>query len=142
MTEDLAGWLLEQIAQDEQDAERWSGVWPRPGVRDNGSVWLHIRPGGNAVVTHYRHPAEGYDDMAKLRAWSEPDGQGWHRERVLAECDAKRRMVAEAKYWYDKVNKRENYPALSDRFDVAFGMLRFLALPYADRPGYRPEWKP
>lgn len=56
-------------------------------------------------------------------------------DRLQAECDTKRRIIAECKYWYDKVNRQEDYPALADRFEVAFGILRLLGLPYQDRPG-------
>lgn len=45
--------------------------------------------------------------------------------RVLAECDAKRKILA-------GVDGRP--PSLS--------VVRLLALPYADHPDYRQEWKP
>lgn len=57
-------------------------------------------------------------------------------DRVLGECEAKRRIV-------------EMEPDCAfDRFQrVAWDYhhettLRFLALPYADHPDYREEWKP
>jgi hypothetical protein len=53
--------------------------------------------------------------------------------RVLAECEAKRRIV-------------EYCPSASeegDTWDTAFWrVLQILALPYADHPDYREEWKP
>ena len=59
--------------------------------------------------------------------------------RVLAECEAKRRIV----------RMRQNAKAFVD--EVVVGMLiaktldaalAHLALPYADHPDYRQEWKP
>lgn len=52
-------------------------------------------------------------------------GEPTDRARVLAECEAKRRIVE-----WDEV-QLEEHP-----------VLRFLALPYADHPDYREEWKP
>lgn len=55
-------------------------------------------------------------------------------ERVLAECEAKRRIVklAEASY---EVN------ALGLSLDKS-PLVRALAQPHADHPDYREEWKP
>ena len=65
-----------------------------------------------------------------------------HPRRVLAEVDAKRRILNE----YDKaLGRRKQYP---DDLPGAGALLtmvhvvKLLALPYADRPGYRDEWKP
>lgn len=53
-------------------------------------------------------------------------------DRVLAECEAKRRIV-ERHSGCDEVS----YGDTSTCPDA-----RDLALPYADHPDYRPEWKP
>jgi hypothetical protein len=45
--------------------------------------------------------------------------------RLLAECEAKRRIVEDA----------TDVPTISMR-----RVLRLLALPYADHPDYKPEW--
>jgi hypothetical protein len=50
--------------------------------------------------------------------------------RVLAECEAKRRIV-----------DSEGSPYVEGHVP-ATRTLRFLALPYADHPDYRQEWKP
>jgi len=55
--------------------------------------------------------------------------------RVLAECEAKRRIVEE----YVRI-ERGDY-ADSTRW-LAEDILALLALPYADHPDYRPEWRP
>lgn len=54
-------------------------------------------------------------------------------DRVLAECDAKRRIVA------DLDRKTEDLGILSS---TANRLMAHLALPYADRPGYVEEWRP
>lgn len=56
----------------------------------------------------------------------------WGPDRVLAECEAKRRIV-DACQNVEQVHAAE---FLADR------MLAFLALPYADHPDYREEWRP
>lgn len=64
-----------------------------------------------------------------------------HPDRILAECEAKRGIVA----LHDDLLKRE----LDHRDQSAFGadlmhgdVLRALAAVYADHPDYREEWKP
>ena len=56
---------------------------------------------------------------------------GWgardYIERGLAEVDAKRRIL-------DDCEERASIQALR--------LARLLALPYADRPGYREQWRP
>ncbi|GIE35914.1 hypothetical protein Ait01nite_089590 [Actinoplanes italicus] len=55
--------------------------------------------------------------------WSpqNPDG-------MLTEINAKRRMLEEA--------------VRLERYDGQFEFLELLALPYAEHPNYRPEWRP
>lgn len=131
---DLAQWLLACIEEDELSAK---AVTP---LRHNFDM------GGNRqdeVFTHGRLMFASEDGRSR------PVSSGqerqhfarWEPQRVLAECDTKRRIIEECRYWYDKVNRQEDYPALADRFEVAMGVLRLMALPYADRDGYRPEWR-
>jgi len=53
--------------------------------------------------------------------------QNWPPARVLAECEAKRRLVRWCGQWGE--------PAFREP-------LAFLAIPYADHSDYREEWKP
>jgi hypothetical protein len=53
----------------------------------------------------------------------------WDPARVLAECEAKRRIVGIHQ-------EPAEWQLVSDM------TLRVLALPYADRNDYRPEWRP
>jgi hypothetical protein len=54
----------------------------------------------------------------------------WGRERALAECAAKRRIVEKC---------TESYPL---NVDEGPWILRELALPYAGHPAWREEWRP
>lgn len=129
--DDLVQFLRDCLDEDEREAKAQRGIFPSPGVQDDGYVWLHIRPGGNAVITRYPRPVEGYDDMAKLRNWADTEN-GWTQARVLREVDAKRRIL----------DAYENYDNDAPELDVPESVLRLLALPYADHPDYRDGWRP
>ncbi|MGI5135860.1 DUF6221 family protein [Streptomyces sp. CA-106110] len=58
--------------------------------------------------------------------------------RVLREVDAKRRLLYEFDRRANHVRRTE-LPATGGVWD---DLLRMLALPYVDRPGYRDEWRP
>lgn len=65
-----------------------------------------------------------------------PEWQFGTPSRVLAECDAKRQIVDMCGYHLEFSG--DVTPA-SD--DLATATLHFLALPYADHPDYREEWR-
>lgn len=56
-------------------------------------------------------------------------GRVWLPMRIRDECDAKRRIVEWLMHPHTDRDTREP-------------LLRLLALPYADRPGCRKEWRP
>lgn len=64
--------------------------------------------------------------------WGSGESSRWERqitpERLLAECDAKRRIVA-------------HYEG-GQQLDSGTYACKFLALPYAEHPDYREEWRP
>ncbi|MFG2976285.1 DUF6221 family protein [Streptomyces sp. NPDC048331] len=77
---------------------------------------------------------EGRANVQSAIDTSEPNVGDWE----LADLDSKRQIVdyvareledhgADNPWWYD---------------DKLLPILRLLALPYADHPGYRPEWRP
>jgi hypothetical protein len=124
-SDDLTKWLLEQIAED----ERAAGVLPADGYPKHDGRVLSV---------------EGTMDVP----W--PDR--WNPSRVLAECDAKRRIIiyhdvilvwpsgtTGAKYYTGSVRR---CASCEDVKVLPCPTLRYLALPYADRPGYRDEWRP
>jgi hypothetical protein len=62
--------------------------------------------------------------------------------RVLREVKSKRQIVKECENqaaWESTTGRK--YPATT-AWALAVTTLHLLALPYADRPGYRDEWKP
>ena len=77
--------------------------------------------------------------------WIDTDGPMWDDEyfalhigagRVLAECAAKRRIVALADSWKPDAPQREI--GWNDAIDQA---LVALAQPYADHPDFDPDWR-
>ena len=58
-----------------------------------------------------------------------PKGHACDPGRVLADCEARRRIVEKVEA-NTGVTVEDDWP------------LNFLALPYADHPDYRQEWKP
>jgi hypothetical protein len=71
----------------------------------------------------------------------EPWRLSWHDEydllciepaRVLAEVDAKRRMIA----------RIQHHANLMGEDEIHGGLLRLLALPYASHPDYDEAWRP
>lgn len=64
----------------------------------------------------------------------------WDTRRVMAECEAKRRIVEthnEAESWY-----ADNPHAAAGELDGLVTALKALALPYADHPDYDEKWRP
>ena len=161
---DLAAWLLEQIAEDERVAHAattgpWAW-WNLEGVDqgwcDNGpslqrvtDEWMVCeffckwvepdsnhrgepgKPGHEHRVTDDVVSAFGYDAWGiSVEAADAAHIARHDPARVLAECAAKRRIV----------ELQNGFPwCQNDNFDDVFELM---ALPYADRPGYRPAWKP
>lgn len=82
------------------------------------------------------------EDFARTESEEDPP-LAWAVFR-LAECDAKRRIIAEHSVVYVPP-PGSPYP-VNDSCPVCDQLpcltLRLLALPFADRPGYREEWKP
>lgn len=122
----LAEWLLQQIDADERTA-RESIASNEP---DEPWGYAHIDGDGPHIAN-------------------------WSPGRVLAECDAKRRTLAEhhdmhAALRYPGEDPELALPVLCARCEDRArhepggwpcSTVRLLALPYADRPGYREEWR-
>jgi len=114
----LTEFLLARIAEDEAAAA--AAVSRRDGI----DSWEAV--GSGTVV------GPGYDKVKHVMLPSSEDGAARHiarhdPARVLAECEAKWRIVKE---W-----------GWSETLD-GDGLMRIMALPYADHPDYRQEWKP
>ena len=148
----LAAFLAARLDEDEAAAKVRCGIFPSPAVEDSGAVWLHIKRAGNAVVAHYLHPAEGYGDMADLRAWADAD-QGWTQDRVLREVEAKRAILAEHEESNWDIDGSRLCLRCINPYDLAGGKphqwvffpcptLRHLGAIYSAHPDYRQEWAP
>ncbi|WP_405636977.1 DUF3825 domain-containing protein [Streptomyces sp. NBC_00117] len=148
--DDLVQWLGEQLDEDERIA--WAA---------GGNVWRRQEYPSDAVAI-YASNGEGvvYDE-----GWPS-EGQAEHivehdPARVLREIDAKRQVVslyAEAVEAHAALRARMREVVDSDpdgfwrlhRQESELietesrirPVVRLVALPYADRPGYREEWRP
>jgi hypothetical protein len=142
--DELVRWLGEQLDEDERIAKAaTAGPWRQHDT--------HLGQYGHTATV-----LSGDRNETDLRAWLPSMSQEswdearnvwadaahiaeWDPERVLREIDAKRKIVAEHALngWVcntcDNGEAEQVFPCPT---------LRLLALPYADRPGYREEWRP
>ena len=142
---DLVQWLGAQLDEDERIARAATpGPWRAHDT--------HLGQYGYAATV-----LSGEGNDTDLRAWlpsmsNEPWDEArnvwadaahvaeWDPARVLREIDAKRRLLA----LHDRPQHQcvaEDGPTQWHAKDPC-ATLRLLALPYADRPGYRQEWAP
>lgn len=102
----LTDFLLARIADDEAD------VCAMAGLNRDGSMDFESHTDGYAVSGR----------MERVAA------------RVLAECEAKRRIV--------EVHAHDYKWSVEHAGELAKMTIELLALPYADHEDYREEWKP
>jgi hypothetical protein len=133
---DLVEFLLARIAEDERDARNASDrAVGGPYSADWDTVFSAcVDTGGDHdFLTNDRDIA-----MHIVR---------WDPARVLAECEARRRIVefADEATSLDmqvdgefRIGSRDE----SDEPYIGDSIMRALALPYADSEGYREEWRP
>jgi hypothetical protein len=124
----LTEFLLARIAEDEAAARGLNADL----AREFGTCETQLYSTLDSVGT-------GYSEMPALSIDS---------TRVLAECEAKRRIVEMGRfsdspesavdYWLDEGRGLTPSPGLGAMIDV----LRLLALPYADHPDYDEAWRP
>ncbi len=125
----LTDFLLARIAEDEKGAE--TAAFGVPWESDQCAVTETTATAHGEVIA---------DDC-----WSRPiadrsDHIARHDPaRVLAECEAKRRIVDLAEAVQDDMERLA--PGFASVV-VLDKFARILALPYADHPDYREEWKP
>lgn len=124
-TTDLIAWMREQTGIDKTRAEAASsGRWV---AGTDGLVWPP-RPGD--PVSGCTEPADG----EHIATWDPP--------RVLAEVEAKRRIIDA----YEMANwhvERDNEPSLITIAETWCEAVKLLATAYADRDGYQADaWKP
>lgn len=136
---DLTDFLLARIAEDEAIAREAT-----PGQ------WYVDDTYGTVTAAPFTSARLAYDRTADEDCWVIPEssdsGVGSHNlahiarhdpARVVAECEAKRRIVAAHTEWDE--NDWQSPAYFSAPMDL---VLALLALAYADHPDYREEWKP
>lgn len=79
--------------------------------------------------------AHGVSGMFTVNPFSEPGAPG-DPARVLAECEARRRIVEELH------DHEDGFRWSTVESNRAKTILEYLTLSYADHPDYRQEWKP
>ena len=153
---DLAEWLEVQIAEDERRAraarrdqteiDRLSRQ-PIRTVKDDG-VWttgehaMDEREVTGAGIHIYDEGGHTLEQAVHIATWDPA--------RVLAECDTKRRIIDQwrtAKEVLEDMHAADNtdWEDLEGPYgeiDALDTVLKLLAVPYADRPGYLAEWRP
>lgn len=105
----IAEFLLARIAEDETAGQNTAGDRMPAGAWDGFYTWVG-RGGARGI--------------------------GVISQRVLAECEAKRRIIAE----HDGAHHCVRHIDPDDNVDC--DTIRSLAAVYADHPDYREEWKP
>lgn len=148
----IVDFLLARIAEDEAAAREASpSPWSYPGIESVAGGTLYDATRRIADI-FYEHVNDHDGSIVRHLLVPEADANGRHiarhdPTRVLAECEAKRRIVesADEATGLDmqvdsefRVGPRDKStePYLGDT------ILRALALPYAAHPEYRPEWRP
>jgi hypothetical protein len=125
VSSDLADFLLARIAEDE--AASLAAATVRVGLPSIPSAPLAREWTAEGVRALLPHAVAGH--VAR-----------WDPARVLAECQAKRRIVDTCVPRVEITDMgsadRQFIPGPPD-----MALLRLLALPYADHPDYRSEWR-
>jgi hypothetical protein len=127
--------LRARLGEDEQAA--------RAAVEDAGAEWYY--DGGGYVLARHEDNlvATGSHDFLERE-------RGVHiarhdPARVLREADAKRRILDEIiprmNDMDDQIHAEFGVGPMDPSTYETLGLLRLLALPYADHPDYRAEWR-
>jgi hypothetical protein len=116
--DELVEWLRAQLDEDEQAARRAGDSF-----RQVGETGVIVAIEGDRAE---ECASANWAGIAEHIVRHDP-------ARVLREVDAKRQMIGAIEHLLVQVD---------DPFADAKGVLRLLALPYADRPGFREEWRP
>lgn len=132
--DDPATWLRAQLDEDERvalAARKGASGWDGDGVwtTDDRDSAGQCRIEGDVITI--------YDEGGHTEAHAKHIAL-WDPARVLADIDAKRRILAECEYEINDAEKRDT----GDGVGLSHTILGLLALPYAGRDGYREEWRP
>lgn len=135
--DDLVRWFGEQLDKDARIAH--AACWD-----DQSDVWTARPP----QASYERYTVVDYLDdgvVAVTPENADVDGVGqhiaeWDPARVLREIDADRKLIAQYSEVADNdVDEMEYAHGWAQALGLA---VRLRAAVYADRPGYRDEWRP
>lgn len=121
----LTDFLLARVAEDEHDAYHAQGIL--------------------GMVSHW-HEVETLRQRGLTRADAR-HVHHWSADRVLAECEIKRKLIGPLARdgddlpWDDETPEQHQVRRDAEAA-VWLRVVRLLALPYADHPDYDPEWRP
>jgi uncharacterized protein DUF6221 len=157
--DDLSTWLLEQIAEDDRLAK---AATPGPWQWDGDAVDQVAQ--SPDYIARYRYIGWDGDDREGVLAVNGEHIAAWDPARVLAECEAKRRVLQRhqpVEQWHGHGQYRRLYRiecstclegsppddpndpgCYHGNLEWPCPEIRDAASPYADRPGYQEEWKP
>ncbi|PBC71564.1 hypothetical protein BX265_6174 [Streptomyces sp. TLI_235] len=134
MTDDLVAFLNARLDDTARKAQA--------ATRDGAARW-HTEPDreydGYAVADEHGEPVvynEGSPTIAQAAHIAEHDP-----ELVLAEVDAKRRIIAEHP-WRQEPDWPSGRQCTQCATEHPCQTLRLLTLPYSNHPDYGPEWAP
>lgn len=133
--EDLVAFLRARLDDDEERAKASAGA---PWVTLQGVGLTQVLVDAQAIRDEkWKFGTLGH--VASVERKVDADHIARHDPaRVLAEVDAKRRLLTQFELRGNSV-RRTVQPATGGVWD---DLLRLLALPYAGHPGYRDEWRP
>lgn len=148
-TVDLSEFLLARIAEDEAVAReatpgpwRWSEDLEDGMESEAAHTYVRNESWPTPVISAHGVHTEGFVQVQPADA---AHIARWDPARVLAECQAKARIVSNhastTTGWHDDEGEHVLYCRWCHR-QWPCADLRALALPYADHPNYREEWRP
>jgi hypothetical protein len=145
---DLSEFLLARIAEDEAAARAasiGSASWRLDDLNETVCWWPPERE--EVIETERKHgwPLSDHWRGQTIESAGEQIAPHIARHdpaRVLAECEAKRRIVEHRRVTEASLRQYLKSGSTMRALAELDGVLALLALPYADHPEYRAEWRP
>ncbi|GHA61028.1 hypothetical protein GCM10010330_11080 [Streptomyces tendae] len=146
--DELVQWLREQLDDDEQTAQAASaGPW---STRWNGQDHELVAPARAYPIAEWTYAIATQEPEASAHRAECDTANADHivrhdPARVLREIDAKRKTIALCEPpLVDVTGPGDTEKSFVPGEGTPWGLdvLKLLALPYADRPGYREAWRP
>jgi hypothetical protein len=151
VTDDLVEWLRLQLDDNETHARK--DLWAVEHASNQGDWTAHY--GYNLPFSELRAGDELIGRLAAHIEGLRDGGEDQHRadallvvrlvrsakdraERALREVEAKRRIVDSFAAGMEFEPLRRG----TEQYAIVRMVLKLLALPYSDRPGYREDWRP